>query len=69
MKDIFESAIIITSTVFIIFFFGVFMTYIFMIKNNIQIPERVWVCKQAQMINNDPSKTECIVYARKVDAE
>lgn len=64
MKDITESTIIVTLLVAIIFFAGVFNSYIFGIKDYLRIPEKQWKCTKAIVINDDPSNTECIRYER-----
>lgn len=65
MKDILESTIITTLLSAMLFLAGVFFTYIFGIKYYIRIPEQGWKCTKAQIINNDPSRTECTLYVKK----
>ena len=67
MKDELESGIVIGGLFLLIFLFGCFMTYIGFIQNNIRIPEKDWKCTKAIIINDDPSKTECIIYVRTKD--
>lgn len=67
MKDILESGIVIGGLFALIFLFGCFITYIGFIQKNISIPTKEWKCTKAIIINDDPSKTECIIYVRTKD--
>ena len=67
MKDILESSLILSGIVLLIFLFGSFMTYISFVRDYITIPEKEWKCTKAIIINDDPSKTECIIYVRTKD--
>jgi len=67
MKDALESAIILGGIILLIFFFGCYVTYIGFVMDYIHIPEKEWKCTKAIIINDDPSKTECIIYVRTKD--
>lgn len=67
MKDILESAIVFGLLVGLVFFSGCFFTYVALVADKITIPVKEWKCTKAIVINDDPSKTECIIYVRTKD--
>ncbi len=60
MNDVFVTWII----GILAFLFGMFFIWGLSIKPNILIPEYEWKCTHAVIINDDPSKTECVLYKR-----
>lgn len=44
--------------------FGACFTYQVGIKGYIMLPEKAWKCTNADIINDDPSKTDCTVYKK-----
>jgi hypothetical protein len=45
-------------------FVGVFIGLVIVCSTNIILPEYHWKCKHAVIINDDPSKTQCVLYKR-----
>ena len=44
--------------------FGFFLAWVAFGKDTICLTETKWKCKHAVIINDDPSKTECVIYKR-----
>lgn len=43
---------------------GIFIGWAMFAKSNILLSEYNWKCKHAVIINDDPSKTQCVIYKR-----
>ncbi len=42
-----------------------FICWMIVTSNYIPITRSEWICKQARIVENDPSNTECTIYVRK----
>lgn len=66
MKDnneFIESAFIVVICV-LCTFVGFLIGWTIFAKQTIILPEYHWKCKHAVIINDDPSKTQCVLYKR-----